>query len=66
MKASPRTRHKHGQRASLQLSAKTWPTFDRFFATNGGVWGGCWCTFYQRTGPFDSNAYEKNRRAKKK
>lgn len=66
MKTSPKIRHKHGQRTSLQLSAKSWPIFDRFFAANGGVWGGCWCAFYQKTGPFDSNAYEKNRKAKKR
>ena len=59
-------RHQHGDRSTLQLSRETWPVFDRFFAGNGGVWGGCWCTFYQVQGPFDSNASSKNRRTKKK
>lgn len=66
MKTRPAAPHKHGDRSALQLSEETWPVFDRFFAANGGVWGGCWCIFYQATGPFDSKAYSKNKRAKRK
>jgi GNAT superfamily N-acetyltransferase len=66
MKSKAKTRHEHGPRTSLQLSEETWPVFDRFFAANGGVWGGCWCTYYQMTGPFDSSAYDKNRMMKRK
>jgi len=66
VKSKAEPRHKHGPHSSVQLSQKTWPIFDRLFAANGGVWGGCWCTFYQRTGHFDANAYEGNRRAKRK
>ena len=66
MKSRAEPRHEHGPRSSVQLSEKTWPVFDSLFSASGGVWGGCWCTFYQKTGPFDSNAYDKNRKAKRK
>lgn len=59
------TTHKHGRLSSAQLSAKTWPDFEKLFAANGGVWGGCWCMFFHRPGRFDSRAYEKNRAAKR-
>jgi GNAT superfamily N-acetyltransferase len=58
--------HEHGERTSQQLSARTWPKFDRLFANNEGVWGGCWCLFYHQVTPFDSNAYARNRTAKRK
>ena len=56
--------HTHGRVTASQLSAKTWPDFERLFAANGGVWGGCWCMFFHSPGGFDSKAYEANRRAK--
>jgi len=28
------------------LTTKTWPDFARLVDANGGVWGGCWCTWY--------------------
>ena len=56
--------HRHGPLTSASLSAKTWPDFERLFASNGGVWGGCWCMFFHRPGKFDSHAYEKNKDAK--
>jgi GNAT superfamily N-acetyltransferase len=59
------TTHKHGKLSSAQLSAKTWPDFERLFAANGGVWGGCWCMYFHRPGRFDSRAYEKNKDAKR-
>ncbi len=56
--------HVHGALSSAQLSAKTWPDFEKLFASNGGVWGGCWCTYFHRPGKFDSKAYDKNREFK--
>jgi hypothetical protein len=56
--------HSHGPRSSLQLSPKTWPEFERLFAANGGVWGGCWCMFFHKPGKFDSKDYERNKAAK--
>ena len=29
-----------------ELSDSTWKDFEALFERNGGVWGGCWCTFY--------------------
>jgi GNAT superfamily N-acetyltransferase len=66
MKSPPTAPHEHGPRTSVQLSAKTWPLFDRLFAANNGVWGGCWCAFYHIPGDFDASAYSKNRRSKMK
>jgi len=59
-----KTSHVHGPVTSSQLSAKTWPDFERLFASNGGVWGGCWCMFFHRSGSFDARAYGANRSAK--
>ncbi len=56
--------HAHGPATTAQLSAKTWVDFDRLFASNGGVWGGCWCMFFHSPGKFDAGAYERNRDAK--
>lgn len=57
--------HAHGHLSTAQLSSETWPDFDRLFASNGGVWGGCWCMFFHRAGKFEARAYEKNREAKR-
>ena len=59
-----RTGHVHGEVTFSQLSAKTWPDFERLFAENGGVWGGCWCMFFHSPGAFDAKAYGANRDAK--
>jgi GNAT superfamily N-acetyltransferase len=64
MRHSGNTGHTHGELSSAQLSADTWPDFERLFASNGGVWGGCWCMFFHKPGHFDSKAYEKNKAAK--
>lgn len=61
----PQIVHTHGRHASAQLSAGTWRDFERLFASNGGVWGGCWCMFFHSPGSFDSKAYEENREAKR-
>ncbi|MDG6900430.1 MAG: GNAT family N-acetyltransferase [Nitrososphaerota archaeon] len=60
----PENQHDHGIASSSQLSAETWPDFERLFASNGGVWGGCWCMFFHSTGTFDAKAYGRNRSAK--
>ena len=60
-----KTGHIHGRVTTSQLSTKTWPDFERLFASNGGVWGGCWCMFFHSPGTFDSRAYEENRDAKR-
>jgi GNAT superfamily N-acetyltransferase len=64
VKHIPSDAHEHGPRSSVQLSAKTWPEFERLFADNGGVWGGCWCMFFHKPGKFDAKDYEGNREAK--
>jgi GNAT superfamily N-acetyltransferase len=56
--------HRHGEISSAPLSPKTWPDFERLFASNGGVWGGCWCMFYHKPGRFDSKAYDLNKETK--
>src|SRR5207245_9614656 len=28
-----------------ELNSTTWPDFEKFFAKQNGVQGGCWCTF---------------------
>jgi len=57
--------HIHGKQSSLQLNKRNWHHFEKLFAENGGVWGGCWCTYYHRTGTFDAGAYEKNKKEKR-
>jgi hypothetical protein len=57
--------HSHGRTTAAQLSTETWPDFETLFATNGGVWGGCWCMFFHSPGSFDAKAYGKNRAAKR-
>jgi len=57
--------HVHGALSSRQLAEKTWQDFEKLFAANGGVWGGCWCMFFHRRGGFDSKAYAENREAKR-
>jgi len=64
MKPAP-SAHVHGTITSRQLSEKTWPDFEKLFAANGGVWGGCWCMFYHKPGRFDSRAYDENMEAKR-
>ncbi len=59
-----RTGHVHGRVTTSQLSIKTWPDFERLFASHGGVWGGCWCMFFHAPGSFDAKAYQANRGAK--
>jgi hypothetical protein len=56
--------HEHGRPSAKQLSKNSWPDFERLFAANGGVWGGCWCMFFHQPGSFNSNAYDKNKDAK--
>jgi GNAT superfamily N-acetyltransferase len=56
--------HLHGALSSAELDEETWPDFERLFASNGGVWGGCWCMFFHKRGSFDSKAYDKNKDAK--
>jgi len=64
MKNSP-SPHSHGSISSAQLSAKTWPDFEKLFASNGGVWSGCWCMFFHKAGELDAKAYAKNKTAKR-
>ena len=53
-----------------ELSAKTWPDFERLFSKHGGV-GGCWCMYYQRPhgetmkGLTSADRSAKNKRDKK-
>lgn len=56
--------HKHGPLTTAQLSEETWPDFERLFASNGGVWGGCWCMFFHKPGNFEAKAYSANKEAK--
>ncbi len=64
MKHSGDAHHSHGALSSAQLSKATWPDFERLFASNGGVWGGCWCAYFQKTGSFDPKAYARNKATK--
>lgn len=59
-----KTGHIHGKITFSQLSSATWPDFERLFASNGGVWGGCWCMFFHSAGGFDAKAYRENKGAK--
>ncbi len=58
------TRHEHGPLTSAQLSLKTWADFERLFAANGGVWGGCWCMFFHKSTKFEPRDYSDNKEAK--
>lgn len=64
MKPDP-VRHVHGKRSSRQLEKMTWPDFEKLFAANGGVWGGCWCMYFHKPGSFDPKAYSANRASKR-
>lgn len=66
MTKAPKSRpHVHGKLTSAQLSLRTWNDFEELFARHNGVWGGCWCMFFQVTGGFKVGAYEKNKREKR-
>ncbi len=56
--------HTHTRFSTAQLTTKTWPDFEKLFASNGGVWGGCWCMFFHKPGNFDARAYSENREDK--
>jgi GNAT superfamily N-acetyltransferase len=44
----PRPAAKGSQHLTTEVLAEsTWKDFEDLFERNGGVWGGCWCTFYQ-------------------
>jgi GNAT superfamily N-acetyltransferase len=64
MKRAPKNTHQHGKLTSAQLSARSWPDFEKLFAANGGVWGGCWCMFFHKPSEFNAAAYSKNKEAK--
>jgi len=65
MRQSEAPPHVHGHLSSAQLAAETWPDFEALFASNGGVWGGCWCMFFHKRGSFEAKAYEENKEAKR-
>lgn len=44
--------------ATKELSAKTWPDFEKLFAKYDGVQAGCWCMFYHRTRPLSGLSFE--------
>ena len=46
-----------------ELSARTWPDFERLFAKHGGVQAGCWCMFYHRPRPLPPEFRGKERAA---
>lgn len=41
-----------------ELSANTWPDFEKLFGKYGGVQAGCWCMFYQRTRPLSGLSFK--------
>ena len=48
------------------LTPSTWPDFEKLFAKHNGVWGGCWCLFYQKQGDFQIKGHgPQNKRMKK-
>jgi hypothetical protein len=65
MRVETSEHHVHGARSSKQLSKATWPDFERFFAANNGVWGGCWCMYYHQSEKWDVKDYEGHKRAKR-
>jgi len=48
-----------------ELSESTWKDFEDLFGRNNGVWGGCWCTFYQVRRGSEWSAGPSNREAHK-
>ena len=52
-----------------ELAMDTWKDFDALFQKYGGVQAGCWCMYYQRTGPTPGKTFEErmhNNRSEKK
>lgn len=49
---------------SVALGPETWDDFAALVEANGGVWGGCWCTWYH--GKAEADAPVEARRATKK
>jgi GNAT superfamily N-acetyltransferase len=49
-----------------ELETSTWPDFFRLFAKHNGVWGGCWCTFYQRVEGWKEQLPEERREEKQR
>jgi len=43
-----------------ELSPSTWNDFVKLFQKHGGVWGGCWCTFFHFAGPWKESKRNKN------
>ena len=56
--------HTHARMTTKALTTETWPDFENLFSRYNGVWGGCWCMFYHKSGSFNSKDYEKNRKEK--
>lgn len=53
-----------------ELSEETWKDFEQLFQKYGGVQAGCWCMYYQRSGPTPGKTVEEwersNRSEKRK
>jgi len=44
-------RERRARLRTRELTARTWPQFERFFQKHNGVWGNCWClSFHRRPG----------------
>lgn len=56
--------HVHGSRSARELTTDSWSDFERLFAANNGVWGGCWCMFYHGQPGYDAKHYDTNKAAK--
>jgi GNAT superfamily N-acetyltransferase len=44
-----RRRQSAAQFQIRELGKETWPDYERMIEKHGGVWGGCWCTFFHLT-----------------
>ena len=48
------------------LDASTWPDFARLVEANNGVWGGCWCMWYDGENKHGDDTPESKREAKER
>ncbi len=57
------------QYAIRPLDGQTWEAFARLVEKHHGVWGGCWCTWFHRSGTSPEHGertYERNRACKER
>jgi len=55
-----------GDRTVTALTTDTWPAFARMVERHGGVFGGCWCTWFHTMPADKERTYEANRALKQR